>query len=289
MAERSEKKKFWKRLKYKYRFIIFNENTFEEIFWIRLSRLNVFSIAGTLAVLLIIIVTIAIAYTPLKEFIPGYPSGEMIRSIKMNALVVDSLEYELSLRDQYFENLKSIIEGKDPKNYQYQGVRDTTISYKNISFKKSKADSLLRQQVESEERFNLTLGNDQQTYDFNSLHFYTPLKGLVTSCYDPNESHFGVDIVSGPDEVVMATLDGTVLLSTWTIETGYVMQIQHSNDLVSIYKHLSQVLKTQGTRVKAGEAIAIVGNSGELTTGPHLHFELWRSGTPLNPEKFISF
>ena len=125
--------------------------------------------------------------------------------------------------------------------------------------------------------------------DFNSLHFFTPLKGLVTNHFNLSENHYGIDIVSKPDEVILAVLDGTVTLSAWTLETGYIIEIQHSANLISVYKHLSQRLKETGSKVRAGEAIAIIGNTGELSSGPHLHFELWRNGIPLNPESYIMF
>jgi murein DD-endopeptidase MepM/ murein hydrolase activator NlpD len=115
------------------------------------------------------------------------------------------------------------------------------------------------------------------------------VNGIVTNSFKGSENHFGTDIVAGPNEVVKATLDGTIILSTWTIETGNVVQIQHDNDLISVYKHNAEILKNMGKRVKAGEPIAIIGNSGELTTGPHLHFELWYKGKPVNPEEYITF
>ena len=289
MEEKKKKKKLIHRLNNKYRLIIYNDKTFEELFWIRLSRLNLFTVLGISAIILITIVVSVVAYTPLREFIPGYPNGEMTSKIKLNSIKVDSLEHELQRRDKYFENIKNIIEGKDFDKTPHSFTRDTNFKTKNISFKKSKSDSIFRSQVEESEKFNLLLFEKKNTDDFNSLHFFPPLKGLVTNHFNLSENHYGVDIVSKPDEVISAVLDGTVTLSAWTLETGYIIEIQHNANLISVYKHLSQRLKETGSKVRAGEAIAIIGNTGELSSGPHLHFELWRNGIPLNPESYIMF
>ncbi len=121
------------------------------------------------------------------------------------------------------------------------------------------------------------------------MHFFPPVKGIITRGFNPMEGHYGIDMVAAPNEVVKATLDGTVTMSTWTLETGYVIQIQHDYELISVYKHNATLFKSVGQKVVAGDAIAIVGNSGELTTGPHLHFELWHDRVPLNPVEYIVF
>jgi murein DD-endopeptidase MepM/ murein hydrolase activator NlpD len=167
-----------------------------------------------------------------------------------------------------------------------------SLKSKSIKFVKSKKDSLLRKQIEGEEQYNLTFSEKprQQTgINLSQLHFFTPLRGVITNSYNQETDHFGTDIVAGPNEVIKATLEGTVIVANWTLETGYVIQIQHENNLVSIYKHNAELLKKVGNRVLAGEPIAIVGNSGEITTGPHLHFELWYNGSPVNPEDYIVF
>lgn len=283
-----KKKNIVKKLKNKYRLSIYNDDTFEEVWFLRLSRLNVFSIVGTSAILFTVGIIVLIAFTPLREFIPGYPDGVMRRNIVNNVYKLDSLENELEIRDRYFESINTIIRGGTPASYE--NAQDTAISYEEITFDKSEHDSLLRQQIEEEELFNLTIlaGTGNKT-NFSSIHFYPPVKGLVTNSFMPNENHFGTDIVSGSNKVVVATLDGTVTIANWTLETGYVVQIQHDNNLISVYKHNSELLKKVGNHVTAGEAIAIIGNSGELTSGPHLHFELWHNGTPIDPEDYIAF
>ena len=276
------------KLKHKYRLIIYNDDTFEEVWFLRLSRLNLFSVIGSALIILITAITVLIAFTPIREFIPGYPDGNMRRNIINNVYKLDSLEHALEIRDRYFESLNTIIRGGTP--ISYENTQDTSISYEKITFDKSEHDSLLRQQIEKEELFNLSiLSNTSNKTDFSSIHFYPPVKGLVTNSFNPKENHFGTDIVAPSNNVVAATLAGTVVIANWTLETGYVIQIQHENNLISIYRHNSELLKKAGSHVTTGEAIAIIGNSGELTSGPHLHFELWHNGTPINAEDYIAF
>jgi len=286
MGKKDSKISKWR---YKYRFIVYNDYTFEEVWQLKLSKMNVFIILGSSVVFLIVLTTILIAFTHLREFIPGYPDGNMRRNIIINAYRLDSLERELEIRDQYFVNLNNIISGKEPNDFQ--SIQDTSMDYSEIIFTRSLEDSLLRLEIEMEEQYNLSVGEENRSEDnLSSIHFFAPIKGMVTSPYNPAESHFGTDIVGSPNSVVSATLDGTVVLATWTMETGYVIQIQHNNNLISVYKHNAELLKEVGAIVKAGESIAIVGSSGELfTTGPHLHFELWLNGSPLDPEKYVLF
>ena len=285
---KEKKKHLVNKLKHKYRLIIYNDDTFEEVGFLRLSRLNLFSVIGSGLILLITAITVLIAFTPIREFIPGYPDGNMRRNIITNVYKLDSLEHEIEIRDRYFESINTIIRGETMMSFE--NAQDTSVKYEEISFDKSEHDSLLRQQIEEEELSNLSvLANTSNKTDFSSIHFYPPVKGLVTNAFNPNENHFGTDIVTASNKVVVATLDGTVIIANWTLETGYVVQIQHEHNLISIYKHNSELLKKVGNHVTAGEAIAIIGNSGELTSGPHLHFELWHNGTSIDPEDYIAF
>jgi len=290
MSKKPEKK-YWKlfqKLTNKYRMVLLNEDTFEEVGNIRLTRLNLIALFGIVLILLIAIIFSLVAYTNIRELIPGYPDAAMRQNIRQNAMKVDSLEYEQVIRDQYFDNLKRIISGEMPENY----MNDTTgmVDAQDITFLRSSNDSLLRQQVEAEEQFRLSILDEahvnRNLYD---MHFFTPVNGIITRSFNPMEGHFGIDLVAAPNEVVKAALDGTVTMSTWTLETGYVIQVQHDNELISIYKHNATLFKSTGQKVVAGDAIAIVGNSGELTTGPHLHFELWHDRVPLNPLEYIVF
>lgn len=286
--EQKEQKKLIHKLTDKYRIVLLNDSTFKEVGFMRLTRLNVMAVGGVLAILIIAIIWSLIAYTPIREIIPGYPNAEMRNSIVQNKIRLDSLEMELQYRDQYFNNLKAIISGDKPAEF----IVETTQTPKqaDLNIRRSSSDSLLRREVEIAERLStpLMMGDSEMT-KLENLHFFSPVRGMVTNSFNPLNNHFGTDIVAGPNEVVKATLDGTVTMASWTLETGHVLQIQHENNLISVYKHNAELLKKVGMRVKAGDAIAIIGNSGELTTGPHLHFEIWQNGVPLNSEDFIVF
>lgn len=276
------------RLKHKYRLVFFNDNTFEEVWHLRLSAMNVLSALGTISIILIVLVIVLMAFTPLRSLIPGYPDEDMKRKNFLNALRLDSLENQLRIRDQYFANLNTLISGQDPINYQNKP--DSTKNYKKIHFTKSVNDSIMRRQIEEEEQFNFSVSTStKKVNSISQMHFFTPVKGIITNPYNAKENHFGIDIVASPNEVVKSTLDGTVTEAQWTLETGYNIQIQHSNNIISVYKHNAILLKKVGTHVNAGDAIAIIGNSGELSSGPHLHFELWYNGHAVNPADYIVF
>jgi len=268
--------------------VLLNEDTFEEVGNMRLTRLNLIALVGIVLILLVSITYILIAFTNIRELIPGYPDAAMRQHIRTNAMKLDSLENEQAIRDTYFDNLNRIISGDMPEMY----LNDTSgmVDSRDINFMRSSNDSLLRQQVEAEEQFRLSvLDDNQETKKLHDLHFFTPVNGIISGEFSPADGHFGVDLVAEPDEVVKAVLDGTVIQSTWTLETGYVIQIQHDYEIISFYKHNASLFKTAGEKVAAGDAIAIVGNSGELTTGPHLHFELWHNRVPLDPTDYIVF
>jgi murein DD-endopeptidase MepM/ murein hydrolase activator NlpD len=291
--EPKQKKKLIKRLKSKYRLVIMNDETFEEKASLTLSPMNVITVFGSFTLFLIISMVYIIAFTPLREYIPGYADVGMRRTVFSMSIKVDSLENEMRTKDAYIKNLNYIISGQVPPQGDLSKP-DSTQKYNNLSFKKSTEDSLLRKQVAEEER--LTGGrviannpNSKSNGSMAGVFFFPPIKGLVTTKFNTVDSHFGVDIVAPKDENIKATLGGKVVFSGWTSETGYVIAIQHDNNLLSVYKHNSTLLKKTGNMVKAGEPIAIIGNSGELTTGPHLHFELWYNGTPLNPADYMNF
>ena len=287
MAKNEKKKSNWRD---KFRFAVFNDTTYEEVWRLRLSKYNA-SLALAFVIFTIIgITTCLIAFTNLREFIPGYPDVNMRRAILMNAIMLDSLEHEIDIRDKYFDDLNAVISGKQP--ISRVEMRDTTRDYSRVSFHKSVEDSLLRSRVENEEQYSLTSGTNGSAKGTSlaNIHFFPPVKGIISSNFDQRTRHYGTDVVTQPKAVVSSTLDGTVIMTGWTMETGFVMMIQHSNNLVSIYKHNATLLKEMGDKVWAGEAVAIVGDSGELyTSGPHLHFELWYNGEPLDPSQYIFF
>jgi murein DD-endopeptidase MepM/ murein hydrolase activator NlpD len=293
MAKTEKTKALYKKLRNHYRLSIFNEQSYEEVLGMRLSRLKVFTVVGVTSMLLIVLVTLLIAFTGLREYIPGYPSGNERRLVVRNAQLVDSLMLEIDRRDRFFKDIKSIVSGEIPEGGSPDDVIQDDADVKpkqKVHFNKSVEDSLFRMQIEEEERFNLSSQNTSgNKFRLEQTSFFTPLKGVTVNRFGGSQGHYGVDIVAGPEARVSSVLDGTVFFAGWTVETGYVIGIQHANNLVTFYKHNSLLLKKVGDRVKAGEAIANVGNSGEYTTGPHLHFELWYNGIPLNPEEYMNF
>ncbi len=287
MAKNEKRKGKWRD---KFRFAIFNDTTFEEVWRVRLTKSNALLALALLVFLIIGINTSLIAFTNLREFIPGYPTVELRRDIIMNALMLDLLERELVIRDKYFKDLNDVISGRQP--IESVAMRDSTRNYSNIAFRKSAEDSIFRNRVEQEEQYNLSIGTTgaERGTSLANIHFFPPVKGVVSGNFDSRTRHYGTDIVTQPKAVVSSTLDGTVVMTGWTMETGFVMMIQHRSNLVSVYKHNARLLKEMGDRVWAGEAISIVGDSGELyTSGPHLHFELWHNGESLDPTKYIFF
>ncbi len=287
MPKNDKKKRSWRD---KYRFSVSNDTTFEEVWRIRLTQYNAFLLITSLFFFVIGTTASLIAFTNLRELIPGYPDVTMRRNILLSAIRLDSLERELAIRDKYFANLNSIIAGNQPADIY--ALRDTTRNYKSITFKDSPEDSILRVQVENDDRYNLTLDPvaSEPVTSLAGLHFFPPVKGMVSGKFDPRSKHYGTDIVTKPKSPVNAALDGTVIFTGWTMETGFVIEVQHSNNIVSVYKHNASLLKATGDMVRTGEAIAVVGDSGELyTSGPHLHFEIWYKGRPLDPEEHIIF
>ncbi len=288
MVDFKDKPKKFQRLKHKYRLVILNDDTFEEKVSLRLSQLNVFVVLGISSLVLILLVILLIAFTPLKEFIPGYANVNVRKQGVENFLKSDSMEVALAENNLYIDNIKHIIQGNviefDDKTHI-----DTAANYKGIKNEPVEEDSVLRNMIETEEKYNLFSRAGSAQGNIASFIFLQPLKGTVTSRFNIKKEHFGIDVVAPKNEAIKATLDGTVIFAEWTVETGYVIQLQHADNIVSIYKHNSVLHKKVGDHVKAGEVVAIVGNSGELSTGPHLHFELWYNGIPINPEAYMTF
>lgn len=288
--QQSRKKKSWlNKIRLKYRLKILHEENYEEKASFRLSILNVSVILGTLIMIMVIITIYLAAFTSLREFIPGYADTETKQRIYDLVEKTDSLEKIVAERDVYLENLALVLRGEEPVD-SFSFARDTTKDYSGIRNQKSGKDEKLRDYVNSEDQYNI---NPQLTKSIkNTLSnflFYSPLAGQVVEHFKPETKHYGVDIVSAKNEGVKAVLTGTVVFTGWTSETGYVIVLQHLDNLISIYKHNSSLLKKEGSVVRSGEPIAIVGNSGELTTGPHLHFEMWFNGRPIDPEDVIDF
>ena len=270
-----------------FRIYVRNEDTKEYLWSLRLTKTSFFVTLVSFLVILCALVYCVIAYTPVKTFIPGYPDAQTKRTAIQNAIKVDSLERLIYRWEIYSENLKRAVEGKEPIKIDsiVKASKKDATDGQDISFL-NRRDSLLRENVKEEEQFEIS-NRRQRDLPIEGLHFFTPLKGVISQNYDA--THPYIDITAPAGSVVKATLDGTVISSGWNEDAGHTIQIQHTDDIISIYKHNEKLLKKTGDKVKAGTAIALVGNSGSLSTGTHLHFELWHKGEAIDPTKYIKF
>jgi murein DD-endopeptidase MepM/ murein hydrolase activator NlpD len=287
---KKEKKKLIHKLKNRYRLVIINDTTYEEKFSFSLTPMNLFVGFSSFLVFFATILTLAIVFTPMREYIPGYADPDMKKNVARLIFRSDSLEQVLRNKEGYFRNIMNILEDRI-ENPDTTMLKIEKRSSALDPTKKYELEEELKAEFEGNGADNYSLSNEggRVPSSIENIGFMNPVSGLVTNMFDYGSDHFAVDIVTRPDESVKAALDGRVILSSWTPETGNVMAIQHRNNVVTIYKHNAVLLKKVGTFVSAGDAIAIVGNSGELSTGPHLHFEIWANGNAVNPEQFINF
>lgn len=288
MVKEKAKRENKNRLRNKFRFSIFNDTTHEELFVFRANGMMMLLSIILSIIFIVISVTVLISYTPLREFIPGYPDARTRKEIVQNALKLDSLEKTVKLWDFQLSNIQRIVTGQPPLELGDITIKSDSANTQGISGKISKEDSLLRLEVMKQEQFNVGSPSNRVN-QIEGLHFFPPVKGIVSDGFNLATNHPYIDIAAPANSVVSAVLDGTVIMATWTDETGFTIQIQHSNDLISIYKHNSKLLKRTGDKVKAGTAISLVGSTGTLTTGAHLHFELWYKGVAVDPAKYINF
>ena len=287
MNRKELRKKIFQMLKDHYRLIIYNDSSIQTVWSIKLTPIKVLTIGSLGAVLLILFTTVIIAYTPLRENIPGYPSAKIRQQIIYNYMLVDSLENEIKNRDNYFDKIKTLFQGDVPEDESVS--TESGLKSYDVKFKNSNADSIFKDKLIGEQS-NLSISkNLKKLPSIANIHFFTPLRGLITNKFNAKTEHLAVDIVGSPNSRISSVLDGTVVFAGWTMDTGYSIYIQHENNIISAYKHNAELLKEIGDKVKAGDVIAIMGNSGELTTGPHLHFELWHNGNALDPETYIDF
>lgn len=283
----TNKLSFWKRIRFKYKLSFINENTLEEVWSFRLSQLSVFISLGVFAFSLVAFTALIIIMTPIRNYLPGYLDVEVRKEIVQNALRADSLERMIEIQNLYLKNVTGIISG----TIELDSIREIdSLARIDADFEipRSPEEEEYVKNFEQEEKYNLAVLNTNPL-PVDGLFFYKPVNGMISSHYQADIHHFGVDIAAAPKESVLATLDGTVMYAGYDPNQGNVIQLQHKNGFVSVYKHNELLLKEPGEQVVAGEAIALVGNSGKLSTGPHLHFELWYNGKPVNPEDFIVF
>ena len=288
MAKKVKKRKDIKRkLLHKYRLVILNESTFEEKISFKLSRLNVF-VTGSLCIIGLIGLTILlIAFTPLREYIPGYSSTKLKRQATELTYKTDSLVNTLNYTNRYLDNIRMVLKG-DIENTEIN--RDSLferfkLDPSTVDLSPIREDSLLRAEVALEDKYNLF----ERSGDIVDLVLFPPLSGTISEGFNRQKKHYAVDVVAPKDTPIKSVASGIVIFAEWTAETGYVIIIEHKDGLLSVYKHNGSLNKYQGDIVRSGEVIASVGNTGEFTTGPHLHFELWDNGNPVNPLDFIDF
>lgn len=280
---------FLSNLKHKFRLIVMNDSSLEERVSFRFTGIQLITTVSVAAILLFVFFLLLVGYTSLSEYVPGKASSRLHKELIEITLKTDSLEMALLENELYLKNISAIVNGEDPLNLVEELEKSTEITESELSFKRSKEDSILRVQVETEDKMSLSAAEDNKNEDLENILFFSPLKGVITQKFNREKEHFGTDIVAKENEPIKCVFDGVVVISHWTSETGYVIGVQHSNGVFSLYKHNSTLFKDVGQYVSSGEVIAIIGNSGEFSSGPHLHFELWHNGTPVNPENYISF
>ena len=288
MAKNNKKKgKLKQKLTNKYRLVVLNENTFEERFSLKLSRLNIYIFGGLFSVTLISATIVLIAFTPLKEYIPGYYSTQLQKNATKLTVESDSLKNRLAMLENYTNSIKSVLTGELTSDEVIDSLQDSAkrIQIDESTLDATKQDSIFREKIESRDRFPLS----DESQEKLKIVFFAPISGNISQLFNSENKHFAIDVVAKVGTPVKAAADGTVIFSEWTTETGYVIILKHANNFISVYKHNGTLLKQQGDLVQSGEAIASIGSSGELTTGPHLHFELWSDGYAVNPANYIDF
>jgi murein DD-endopeptidase MepM/ murein hydrolase activator NlpD len=278
--------KFWKKMRFKYKLSFLNENTLEEVFNFRLSRLSGLLALALFVVFLITLTSVVIIKTPIRNYLPGYLDSEIRQEMIGNVLKTDSLEQRLLIQSKYLNNVSAILRG-DMEVDEIPKL-DSLLDNSNIHLEKSEQTAEFMKNYEEEERYNLNVLTATANRPDNPM-FFKPVKGMVSSSFNLREKHFGIDIAATPKSSVVSTLKGTVIYAGFDANAGYVIQVQHANGFVSVYKHNAVLLKGEGDEVAGGEAIALVGSTGNFSTGDHLHFELWLKGKPIDPTEYINF
>lgn len=281
------KGRFKEKLISKYRLVILNEDTFEEKISFKLTRLNVFILGGLFSILLIVGTIFLIAFTPLREYIPGYSSIKLKKEATQLVYKVDSLEQVLKVNNVYIEKIRKLLTGEiaDVQFDKDSVLQSIHYDKDTINLEPSNIDLEFRQEIESTDRYSIF----DQAIKGAEIVFFAPVSGIITDGYNLETKHFAVDIAVEMGTPVKSVADGTVIFAEWTADTGHVIIIEHTGGFISVYKHNTSLHKQQGDLVKSGEVIASAGNTGEFSTGPHLHFELWNEGYSVDPTNYIDF
>lgn len=285
--KKTGRRSFWHQIRFKYKLSFFNESTLEEVWSYRVSQLSAIIVLVFFAFFLITVTSVIIIMTPIRNYLPGYLDVEVRKEIVQNALRADSLERMISIQALYLDNVAGILAGTTPID-SIRGIDSLAQVNPNYEIPRGQNEEAFLTNFEEEEKYNLTSLNTNPVLG-DGIFFVKPVNGILSAAFEPEIRHYGIDIVSAPNESVLATLDGTVVFTGFDANFGNVIQLQHRNGFLSVYKHNELLLKEVGDVVVSGEAIALVGNTGKLSTGPHLHFELWLRGLPVNPSEYISF
>ena len=287
MKNKKENKGFFKKLFNDYKVVVSSEDTFEEKFAFKASKINVFVLILVYSVILISFTISVVFFTQLRELVPGYSSSDLLSRAIYLTQKTDSLERQIELNNKFYKSIEDVLSGKTDEFIERDNIPiDSSLNDKNLfSISPNSEDSILRNYVDSQDKFNLT----KNELVIENKMFFSPIKGDITQAFNFEENHFAIDIAADIGTPVKSILDGKILFSEWSVDTGHVIIVDHGDNIVSVYKHNSKSLKEQNDFVQAGEVIAYSGNQGSLSSGPHLHFELWKNGTPIDPEPLLNF
>ena len=286
MKNKKENKGFFKKLFNDYKVVVSSEDTFEEKFAFKASKINVFVLILVYSVILISFTISVVFFTQLRELVPGYSSSDLLSRAIYLTQKTDSLERQIELNNKFYKSIEDVLSGKTDEFIERDNIPiDSSLNDKNLfSISPNSEDSILRNYVDSQDKFNLT----KNELVIENKMFFSPIKGDITQTFNFEENHFAIDIAADIGTPVKSILDGKILFSEWSVDTGHVIIVDHGDNIVSVYKHNSKSLKEQNDFVQAGEVIAYSGNQGSLSSGPHLHFELWKNGTPIDPEPLLN-
>ena len=287
VKNKEENKGFFKKLFSYYKVVVSSEDTFEEKFAFKASKINVFVLMLVYSVILISFTISIVFFTQLRELVPGYSSSDLLSRAIYLTQKTDSLERQIELNNKFYKSIEDVLSGKSDEFIERDNIPiDSSLNEKNLfSISTNSEDSILRNYVDSQDKFNLT----KNELVIENKMFFSPIKGDITQAFNFEENHFAIDIAADIGTPVKSILDGKILFSEWSVDTGHVIIVDHGDNIVSVYKHNSKSLKEQNDFVQAGEVIAYSGNQGSLSSGPHLHFELWKNGTPIDPEPLLNF
>jgi|TARA_A100001011_G_scaffold126370_1_gene133243 murein DD-endopeptidase MepM/ murein hydrolase activator NlpD len=287
VKNKKENKGFFKKLFNDYKVVVSSEDTFEEKFAFKASKINIFVLMLVYSVILISFTISIVFFTQLRELVPGYSSSDLLNRAFYLTQKTDSLERQIELNNKFYKSIEDVLSGKTDEFIERDNIPiDSSLNEKNLfSIFPNSEDSILRNYVDSQDKFNLT----KNELVIENKMFFSPIKGDITQPFNFEENHFAIDVAADIGTPVKSILDGKILFSEWSVDTGHVIIVDHGDNIVSVYKHNSKSLKEQNDFVQAGEVIAYSGNQGSLSSGPHLHFELWKNGTPIDPEPLLNF